>query len=162
MNNLKMATFKVIFDEKAIGPAMDFVFFCEEGEAKTSIFLCFSALAGAIFGMIHCLAWNSEFPSYIEHVLWRTSSSIISGLCVCVTITTFVSSLYSTILRIRNPHWISSPNFNSRSLKIVCKTFAFSFALSRLSLLSLSVAQLRDLPASAFDSVKWLEFFPHI
>lgn len=52
----KMATFKVIFDEKAIGPAMDFVFFCEEGEAKTSIFLCFSALAGAIFGMIHCLA----------------------------------------------------------------------------------------------------------
>lgn len=158
----KMATFKVIFDEKTIGPAMDLVFFCEEGEAKISVFLCFSALAGAIFGMIHCLAWNSEFPSYVEHVLWRTSSSIISGLCVCVTIATFVSSLYSTILRIRNPDWISSPNFNSRSLKIVCKTFAFSFALSRLALLSLSVAQLRNLPASAFDSVKWLEFFPHI
>jgi hypothetical protein len=29
------------------------------------------ALGGVIFGGLHCLAWNSTFPTYAESVLWR-------------------------------------------------------------------------------------------
>ena len=33
---------------------------------------------GMAFGAIHFIAWNSEFPSDIEHFLWRISSVAIT------------------------------------------------------------------------------------
>lgn len=46
--------------------------------------------------------------------------------------------------------------------EVACGVFAICFVLSRLSLLTLSVLGLRDLPASAFDTVQWAGFIPHI
>ena len=35
---------------------------------------------GIIFGSIHCTAWQFQFPSYIEQLLWRISAiSVTSG-----------------------------------------------------------------------------------
>lgn len=139
---------------------LDTIFFCEN--VRSALFLCLSAFSGAIFGMIHCLAWNFTFPSRFEQVLWRTSSSTLLGLCICITI----AALAYVVVEIRHSTYHAVPHthtmYDSRIAMMVCRIFVLCFTLSRLFLLVLSVVQLRDLPPSAFDRVKWLEFFPHI
>jgi hypothetical protein len=34
-------------------------------------------LVAFLYGGLHCLAWNSVFPSYVQQLLWRISSAII-------------------------------------------------------------------------------------
>lgn len=154
-----MRTSKLVFGETRLRLAMNMVFFCEDVANAPSI--CLSALSVAIFGMIHCLAWNFAFPSHIERLLWRTSSAVITGLCILIVIGFLVNSIINTF----HPRWkVPSPHsaFITRITGLVCKICAFLFVFSRLSLLMLSVAQLRDLPTSAFDTVKWLDIFPHV
>lgn len=146
----QLASFKLIFDERKMGFVMDMVFFCED--VASSPFLCLSAFSGAIFGMIHCLAWNFEFPSHFEQILWRTCSTIIAGLCLCIM--AFV--LIYIIVPI--PHSLRK----SPITKGVCSSISICFVLTRFSLLLLSIIGLRNLPVSAFHNVQWLEFIPHI
>ena len=40
---------------------------------------CLGTISG-IFGAIHCIAWNSKFPSYAESILWRVSATIVTTL----------------------------------------------------------------------------------
>jgi hypothetical protein len=41
-----------------------------------------ASAVGAVFGAIHCIAWSSPFPSYIEQLLWRISSMVMIALPV--------------------------------------------------------------------------------
>lgn len=159
----QMATFKLIFDEKKLRLVMVMVFFCEN--VASAPFLCLSAFSGAIFGMIHCLAWNFEFPSLVEEVMWRTCSSIIAGLCLCTMAIALVYIIIKIVKEIRDPDSSSRPSLGPRLTeisKIVCSTFAICFVVTRLSLLVLSIVGLRNLPDSAFDTVQWSGFIPHV
>jgi hypothetical protein len=37
------------------------------------------SLVALLYGGLHCLAWNSEFPSSTQQRLWRCSASIVTG-----------------------------------------------------------------------------------
>lgn len=178
-----MSTVKLMVNMDALRFVMDMIFFCEH--VAGAPFLCLSAFSGAIFGMIHCLAWNFEFPSHIEQILWRTSASVIAGLCTCVT-----TGALAYIIKQARTKATSSPGQGDTSTpaahhaskegkhgimkllqsvydflnitEIVCTMFAICFVLTRLSLISLSIIGLRALPASAFDTVQWSGFIPHI
>lgn len=153
----KMANFKLIFNEIKLRSVMDMVFFCEN--VASAPFLCLSAFSGAIFGAIHCLAWNFKFPSLVEQVLWRTCSSIIAGLCGCIMA---ISLFYIIIKIIRQRSSIMPQIFGQKFTEIVFSAFAICFVLTRFTLLSLSVIGLRDLPASTFETVQWSGFIPHV
>lgn len=217
-----MTTVELIIHRHALRFVMDMVFFCEN--VASAPFLCLSAFSGAIFGMIHCLAWNFAFPSHVEQILWRTSASAIAGLCICITAVALAHIINQVRQRkdakaTNNPHCQTStskapdpviphgptkqedlieqeyPTEQEDSTKqedsikqedptrgytpteennpkkekegtviteVACGVFAICFVLSRLSLLTLSVLGLRDLPASAFDTVQWAGFIPHI
>lgn len=234
-----MSTVKLMFNMEALCFVMNMVFFCED--VASAPFFCLSAFSGAIFGMIHCLAWNFEFPSTVEQVLWRTSSSIISSLCIFIMIASLGYIIYQYYRRpsppenqkeaVGNPDspgkrtslgnptkatslggqskltFSESPcervphdnrdegtthnsptkgppqknqaegisqeeqaapqekpveNRPSKIIEIACSVFAICFVLTRFSLISLSVIGLRSLPASAFDTVQWSGFIPHI
>lgn len=225
-----MSTIRLMRSNTALRLVMDMVFFCEE--SRSAPFFSLSAMAGAIFGMIHCLAWNFQFPSRIEKILWRTSSSILVGICVCMLVaaTAYSSGSYrnqpsespntsppgdkkfkkvavlvraiNSVVRMastpatadraaKSPTsedgiLITPPSADAmvdstkltgdstptnRSLKsilqritwgVICSAFSIFFVLARLSLLVLSVVELRALPASAFDTVRWSGFIPHI
>lgn len=149
---MDMSTVKLMFNKKALRFVMDMVFFCEN-EASAP-FSCLAAFSGTIFGMIHCLAWNFEFPSPIEQILWRISSSIISGLCIFIMIATLGYIIYKSHRKDQ------SHSFNIS--EVTCSILAMCFVLTRLSLITLSFMGLRALPASAFDAVQWSGFIPHI
>lgn len=156
----KMASFKLIFDENKLRSVMDMVFFCEN--VASAPFLCLSAFSGAIFGAIHCLAWNFEFPSFVEQVLWCTCSSIIAGLCGGIMSISLVYIIIKIIREFRKQDSIMPQIFSQKITEIVFSAFAICFVLTRFTLLSLSVIGLRDLPASTFETVQWSGFIPHI
>lgn len=47
-------------------------------EAATLVFG--AILGGTVFGALHCLIWNSHFPTQIELLLWRISSTLMAFL----------------------------------------------------------------------------------
>jgi hypothetical protein len=46
--------------------------------------LCFiddgMAVAGTVFGALHCFAWNLRFPTLVERLLWRMASVASAGI----------------------------------------------------------------------------------
>ena len=94
------------------------------------------------FGAIHCLAWNSSFPTSEERLAWRICSVGITALPII-----FVSS-YSCYL------WSNS------IAPWMIWLLIYVYAVGRITLLVLAFAALRALPADAFQTVNWTNFFP--
>lgn len=51
------------------------------------------AAVGTVFGSIHCIAWNFEFPTLIENVLWRASSLVVTVIPILLIITEVIYRL---------------------------------------------------------------------
>lgn len=135
---------------------LSMIFYCEDAEFKP-IFCTFS-LVGALFGAIHCFAWNSSFPTINEQLFWRSVSSTLVGSCVAA-------------LRAVFPWPIPTPTETllmacASLLRLIGNSLFFQattlYPLARITLLVLAIASLRSLPPSAFDTVDWIDFVPHI
>jgi hypothetical protein len=102
-----------------------------------------------IFGGIHCFAWSFSFPTHVEQILWRASSIAIIFIPFFLPVLVIVLSH----LDIRVPD-------TSGSLLVFFPILIYVF--SRLILLILSFISLRSLPPSAFYTVRWTTFIPHV
>jgi len=98
-----------------------------------------------VFAGIHLASWNIELPTRVEDWFWRASA--LGCLVLPVTIT--LISL--------NPFKKFSNSFGP---------FAYAcfvlYALVRLFLLVEMFVSLRLLPKSAYRSVQWADFLPHV
>lgn len=112
----------------------------------------FIGFVGVIFGGIHCFAWNGEFPSFVEKVLWRTSSLTVVGMSLLFCVG-------SSIFALNRPGFARITYF---LIKFGSFVIPLLYSLSRLSLLVQAIVSLRNLPPSAFDTVEWTRFIPHI
>ncbi|KAF8892765.1 hypothetical protein CPB85DRAFT_1200416, partial [Mucidula mucida] len=113
---------------------------------------------GVVFGGLHCLAWNSPFPTLLESFLWRTSALMV----------TILPALYPCIyIPLQRYHAVgqdaSFSIFLLRITTIIRPHFfiPFLYVFARLSLVTLSFTALRDLPPSAYQTVQWTSFIPH-
>ncbi|PQE21521.1 Major facilitator superfamily domain general substrate transporter protein [Rutstroemia sp. NJR-2017a BVV2] len=71
-------------------------------QGKPPLALVLIALSSVVFGGLHGLAWNSEFPSRVELVLWRTSvvtAAALPGVTLAITI--FIEHLATNLPRNR-------------------------------------------------------------
>lgn len=129
------------------------IFYSEDAGVKP--LLGTSSIAGALFGAIHCLAWNFSFPSRVEQVMWITVSLGVVGSCA-------VTLLYVLCF---GP-WIGHLFQVNRVLFYLSITpFAMAsivYPVARITLLVLAITSLRSLPPSALDTIDWVEFAPHI
>lgn len=101
------------------------------------------SLIGVVFGAVHCIAWAFFFPSSAEKILWRTSAIIVAfGLPIF--------TIVSLILAV---------DFDPSRAVIVMFVI---YLLARLNLLVLSLIALRDMPYSAYQTVPWLSYIPHL
>ena len=118
----------------------------------------FLPMAGAvvIFGGIHFTPWSFSFPTLVEKWLWRVSAICITGLPLL-----FISVTYAFHRSTKSSDHISA----SLSFKILYLFFVVAsgtaYLVSRVSLLLLPLALLRDLPSSIFVEVKWTNILPH-
>lgn len=152
---------QLLFNEDDMRWIMSMIFYGEKAESKPLLYL--SATAGAVFGSIHCAAWQSNFPSDVERLLWLTASLTIVGVCISVVVGI---PIYGAIRRSR------SRAFSARrmdewkiwkaSQRVMETAPAIVYPLSRFSLLILAVMSLRKLPVSALETVAWTKVVPHL
>ena len=117
----------------------------------------FSSVSGMIlvtivFGGIHCIAWSFAFPSPTEQLLWRISSIAITGIPLLVAGIFF---WFTAVQRRYN-------NPIRTILQITLFLLIFFYPISRILLLVLSLTTLRSLPPSAYQTVQWTTFIPHV
>ncbi|KZT03161.1 uncharacterized protein LAESUDRAFT_762151 [Laetiporus sulphureus 93-53] len=108
-----------------------------------------------IFGLIHCTAWFSDFPTVEEQYLWRILSLVIT----CIP--AFEASV-AGILAIPN---LSLPEIVAAALvgpSVIFGVIALiPYVFSRLILLVIAFTTLRALPPDAYKAISWVELIPH-
>ena len=98
------------------------------------------------FGAIHCLAWNSPFPTPKERLAWRICS-------VTTTALPAVGILVAPALDIERIR--ESFGDSASALMIVV------YILGRTTIIVLAFMTLRALPADAFQTLNWSDYLPH-
>lgn len=116
------------------------------------------AIAGSVFGAIHLVAWNFQFPTSIEQNLWRTASVLVTAMPTLLSalfyfelwgMTFFLGFLGQvddrlTVFLVRGTVYILTVIY------IFARLFIFAEAL----------ASLRCLPEEAYYVVTWARYIP--
>ena len=120
------------------------------GSELPNIFLM--SVAGAVFGGIHCAGWFFNFPSNDEAMLWRVSSTVLTGIAFLLPLLVYL--------------FMETSNMNSRLLEqFVVAVFIIillAYVVSRLLLLVEAFISLRFLAPGMLALVKWTSFIPHV
>jgi len=112
-----------------------------------AVIISFSIIGG-IFGAIHCLAWNSVFPTHAERILWRVAA---------LAVTAIPGIIYTAYAF--HP---SSLNFRETLQSPFVVPLATIYCLARTSLLVIAIIDLHALPFKAYLIPSWSKFVPHI
>ncbi|KAK7024603.1 hypothetical protein VNI00_016164 [Paramarasmius palmivorus] len=105
-----------------------------------------------LFGAIHCIPWVFQFPTHTEQLLWR-----ISAVAVAVApIAMGFLHVYVKKLNDSAPGWIETLSI------ILAFILSFAYVVFRITLLVIAFTALRDLSPSAYQTVQWTTFIPHI
>ncbi|KAJ7034380.1 hypothetical protein C8F04DRAFT_1234252 [Mycena alexandri] len=109
--------------------------------------------AGAIFGGIHCAAWNALFPSASEMWTWRIASVFIAAYPVIVAcVGVFIDTLDD-----RGVGGVAK-----QTLKVTLDIGIGIYIICRLVLIILVFTTLRALSSADFIDVNWSQYFPHL
>ena len=112
------------------------------------------------YGGIHLAAWNFQFASNIEHLLWKIACIIIMTTCIAITMTFLCLSLLEELTRKFRLFSIKQIlAFLREKTPFVLLSF---YSLSRTYLLIESFISLRYAPIGVFATVPWVQSIPHI
>lgn len=110
-------------------------------------------IGAALFGAFHFIAWDFEFPTRIESVLWKVSS-FMTVFCPIGTVTFFYLANNLIIIMGRAaPYWLYT-------WSSIFSFLAVAFVLARIFLLVESFRTLYFLPPDAFTAT-WAANIPH-
>ncbi|ORY16123.1 hypothetical protein BCR34DRAFT_476852 [Clohesyomyces aquaticus] len=130
-------------------------------------------LASLSYGAIHMAAWNAPFPSHIQQLLWRISSTSLAGfgiLCLCPLVFEYIAAKMELEVTWRDES-------KRRRIKDVLSRFvAFLYLLYRLAGFLLCAlyffgriylfvecfVAIPNLPDSVYEVPAWSRYFPHI
>ncbi|KAJ5210344.1 hypothetical protein N7491_010150 [Penicillium cf. griseofulvum] len=111
---------------------------------------CLFALA--LFGAVHCVAWNFEFPTALEKLFWRLSS----------VVTAVAMPFAYLINQILDPIWLEcQPRILELMERIFMVLIVVVFILARLFITVEVVRSLAFLPPGAFIGT-WTANIPHV
>jgi hypothetical protein len=115
--------------------------------------LTFVGITGIVYGGIHAMKWNEQFPTAIEQHFWQVSSCV-GALGIVPVVLLGMPSFSSTWIFQERPRQY----FNSAC--VVCgMVTGLAFVIARTYLVVESFLSIRSLPASSFQVVKWLDLF---
>ena len=113
---------------------------------------------GSAFGAIHCLLWNSTFPTPQEQLAWR----IVSLAAACMPISGALGGdRWFDFLEARIDH--GAPMSHGLSVLMVWEIVLLcAYIVARGALLVLALMALRALPSTTFQTTDWSSVIPHI
>lgn len=144
--------------------------------------LCFATL---LFTAIHVAGWNFPFPTDTEMILWRASSLVLLG----VTAAFWALETVASWIRLQRWKWLYlwmtnrsvMPAFEEardeklRALEAreptqlplawefwTISVVALLYGLARLYTIVEAFLELRDIDATAFATVDWAQYVPHV
>jgi len=115
-----------------------------------------SAVIGLFFGLVHCIAWEFYFPSMLERTLWRVCAVAVGIGPALVLLSIAISGRLVTIPTVSKSTWVVLFSFVTIILPYV------AFIAARGGLLVVSLMALRAIPLSAYQTVPWLSYIPHL
>ncbi|KIJ14010.1 hypothetical protein PAXINDRAFT_100365 [Paxillus involutus ATCC 200175] len=101
-----------------------------------------------IFGALHTIAWDFQFPSQTEKTMWRVASLTLIGAPSIFFLAFFLDK-------------IEAVKLPGTLMNVIAGATLCIGVVARL-LLVLMLASLRDLPPSAHDTVSWTVYVPHL
>ena len=107
------------------------------------------ALFACGFGALHCLAWNSQFPTWKEQLVWRICSATMTTVPLVV-------SLLIALVVVDNH--IYGAVITAQFMPLVL----FLYVIGRITVIVLAFTSLRALPADAFRTIDWNSYIPHL
>ena len=108
-----------------------------------------------VYGGLHVLAWNVEFPTRTELILWRVISLSLVGSILAwwmLDVSQTLWERFSHAEKIATPAW-------RMALSI---PVAVIYGGTRAYLMIEAFVALRTLPEAAYKTVQWSAFLPHI
>ena len=102
-----------------------------------------------MFGDLHCLAWNSNFPSTTESIMWKSASITIAALPLVFSIPWILVFLKD---KDRSP-WIHTLHKTAAAIAMAV------YCLARLCIIGISLSSLRSMPANVYLTV-WPDYIP--
>ncbi|CAD6585838.1 MAG: hypothetical protein ASARMPREDX12_002130 [Alectoria sarmentosa] len=114
-----------------------------------------------VFGGLHCLAWDFDFPTEFEKLLWRisTPTAMLAPLLLLLVVHSF--SL---------PNWARFAYYDQRKIRFVlhfCAVYILKplicliYVGSRLCVIILALASLRRMPEDVYKTT-WTRYIPSI
>ena len=110
---------------------------------------------GVLFGTVHFIAWNFQFPTPVERILWRVSC------CVIISIPLLGTGLYLITLHNARKE-MESDTKSSVWLRPFTATCVLLYLLARLYLMTEVFRSLAYAPLSTFQEINWPSAIPHI
>ncbi|KAL6695782.1 hypothetical protein J3F84DRAFT_375206 [Trichoderma pleuroticola] len=105
------------------------------------------------FGGVHLFAWNSDFPTDVERLLWRISA-LMTIVLPYIYIATHIPHIGSTVADIRQQR--------KTLMNIVLGCIAICYIPCRLFLVTESFRALYFLPSEAFKATPAVMSIPHL
>ena len=115
--------------------------------AKTVPAILFEVFACG-FGALHCLAWNSQFPTLKEQLAWRICSATMTAVSALIPLLIYLPALGNIAL-----------------LEMLAESLVLYmvpvYVIGRITIIVLVFMSLRALPADAFQTIDWSSYIPH-
>jgi len=107
---------------------------------------------GVTFGAIHLIAWNYEFPTRAERILWRTSTMV----------TVAFMPLYAAFWGLVSLALRNFPDCNGEAMLSKLRVFIIIpvYGIARLCIIAETLASLRAQPKGVYEST-WTKNMPH-
>ena len=110
---------------------------------------------GTLFGTVHFIAWNFDFPTQIERILWRSSC------CVMISIPLLSTGMYFITL-----HNARKDSDSDARTNVLLRPFMWLstavYLLARLYLMVEIFRSLASAPPSTFQAINWPSAIPHV
>ena len=131
--------------------------------AHTPVFYILYLFLPLIYGGIHLSAWSFNFPTFVEHVMWKASSIIIMAGTFALLFMFFIPLGITSILESMDViNSCQEEISDERSMTCIFFCIAPLYIASRIFLLVESFISVRHLPIGVYLTVQWSDYIPHL
>ncbi|KAG6356943.1 hypothetical protein INS49_014818 [Diaporthe citri] len=131
-------------------------------DGEPPYFFVMVGLSSLAFGGMHCIAWNSKFPTTTELVCWRVASLISAILPATVLginlVLDYISNNYGKC------RWNNAPidELCEDTARVLANCSSMVYMTARLTVITLMFTCLRAAPVGVYQMTPWTRFLPRI